>query len=262
MSGFDYMQTKGAGNEAAFVTVRRTYNRTPANSPTSPTTLAVGDVVVTDFASRGRATIGGATRTSVGGAPAYTIDSSSSDVMANVTQCDAATLLNGRVHVAVKPVTANDDRGEFVISGRVPAFVWGHNGVADNAIAVGDRLTVAVVAGTSTGARSLRLAQPGEPIHAIALQGVASGARTLIEVRLLSDQSETRAGSRTVTGSAASGLVIALPVVGTPTGAIVQSFTAAGASRTVSNVVRAAGQVTVTTSAGAADDVHTVHYTV
>jgi hypothetical protein len=176
----------GRGFENQAPSVSRTYWRAPANSVTTAASITVGTVVVQDVLERGAATIGGATRSAVAGAPRYTVAGSNvgADVQENVAIADASTATNQKALVLLDDSLEAGRSGKFASTGRVKAIVYGHTGSAASALTRGSRLSVSVVA---SNLGKLKLAAVGEMVQAILLEDVGSGLSPTVEVQLLQD---------------------------------------------------------------------------
>ncbi|MCE2925899.1 MAG: hypothetical protein LW822_10725 [Phycisphaeraceae bacterium] len=156
----------GRGFENQAPSVSRTYWRAPASAvPASITTLAtivLGTVVVQDVLERGAATIGGATRTAVAGAPRYTVAGSNvgADVQENVVIPDTASSTNQKALVLLDDSLEAGRSGKFASSGRVKALISG-------AVNRGTRLSIAF---STNAAARFKAAAIGDMVQAILLE--------------------------------------------------------------------------------------------
>ena len=152
----------GRGFENQAPSVSRTYWRAPANSVTTAASITVGTTVVVDTLERGAATIGGATRSAVAGAPRYTVAGSNvgADVYENVAIADASTATNQKALVLLDDSLEAGKSGKFASSGRVKALISG-------AVTRGTRLSIAF---STNAAARFKAAAIGEMVQAILLE--------------------------------------------------------------------------------------------
>lgn len=169
----------GRGYENQSAPVSRTYWQAPAGAVTTAATITAGTVVVQDFLERGAATLAGATRSSVAGAPRYTVGGSNIglDIAENVVIADNASSTNQKALVLLDDAVDAGRSARFLSSGRVKASIY-----APSAIAKGTRLSISTVAGNLG---RFKTAAVGEMVHAVLLE--AAAANGIFEVQLYQD---------------------------------------------------------------------------